>query len=646
MNPRQMAASLAVQLARGLFPAAATLVLLVLTEWVARGELTGETWAEYIHPHIESYLLSWLFLLLIWIAADTLTRLAPLATLAAGAAGLVPAAVNFYTLQLRGEPFLPWDLTQIKEAAGVASAAGLKIQTSMVWSIVLLLILLALSFVLYHRRPRLPVPMRLAAIAAAIAALLGLVFGVYLQPAVTQRLGIYSDAWMQDRYYRWYGVITGFMTNLTNLEIDQPEGYSQEAVDAVLDQVEAAGRFETGPNFPESYGAVTDPEEVHKTPTIIYVMDESYWDVSQLEQYGVTFDIDISPNLHALQQTSAYGKVYSPSFGGGTCDVEFEALTGHSVGFLPSGCKPYQQHVTRPMFALPSYLRSKGYQTAAIHCYYAKYWSRNTAYPNLGFDDFISLEDMHGVDKVRDYYWAGGLVTDASMGQQIIQEYEALKAQSDAPVFLHAVTMQNHTNYNAANYPDEQRVHITSAPAGLSQSTIGALEDFATGVRDADALLGQLVSYFSQVEEPVILVFWGDHYNPIDSGYDVYTATGYASANSADPALHQTTLLMWSNYSSIPVDLGTIAAYEVSPVMMDIFGLEQPLYFQYLNRQLRYGYRSFTGGVAVNWDGSMAGSLTARQETWRQDHWLLQYDLMFGEGYAAQRMGLDFDEEG
>ena len=80
--------------------------------------------------------------------------------------------------------------------------------------------------------------------------------------------------------------------------------------------------------------------------------------------------------------------------------------------------------------------------------------------------------------------------------------------------------------------------------------------------------------------------------------------------------------------------------------MMDIFGLEQPLYFQYLNRQLRYGYRSFTGGVAVNWDGSMAGSLTARQETWRKDHWLLQYDLMFGDGYAAQRMGLDFDEEG
>ena len=639
MKHKQTAA-LGIGLAQGIFPPLAALVFLALTEWVARGELTAETWAEYIRPHYESYVLSWLLLALIWAVVDAVTRLAPLATLAAGGAGLIPAAVNFYTLQLRGEPFLPWDLTQVEEAAGVAAAAGLKVQPSMVWAGAALLALTVLSFFLYRRRGRPVLPVRLAGIAASVAALLALVFGVFLQPAVTQSFGIYPDAWMQDRYYRWYGVITGFMTNLTNLEIDAPEDYSEDAVNALLDEVEAAGKIETGPNFPDSYAAV------EKTPTILYVMDESYWDVSELEQYGVTFDTDISPNLHALQQTSAHGRVYSPSFGGGTCDVEFEALTGYSVGFLPSGCKPYQQHVTHPMFALPSYLKDRGYQTAAVHCYYAKYWSRNTAYPNLGFDDFISLEDMRGVEKVRGYYWKGGLVTDASMGEQIIREYETLKAASDAPVFLHAVTMQNHTNYNAANYPDDQRVHITSAPAGLKASTVGALEDFATGVRDADALLGQLVSYFSQVDEPVILVFWGDHYNPIDSGYDVYTATGYAGADSSDPRLHQTTLLMWSNYSSRPVDLGTIAAYEISPVMMDLFGLDQPLYFQYLNRQLRYGYRSCTGGVTVNWDGSLSSGLTPRQSVWRQDHWLLQYDLMFGEGYALDRMGLALEKTG
>lgn len=644
MKHEHTAAALGVGLVRGIFPPLAAGIFLVLTEWVARGEWTPEIWTEYIRPHYESYILSWMLLALIWAVVDTVTRLAPLATFVSGCAGLVPAAVNFYTLQLRGEPFLPWDLTQVKEAAGVAAAAGLKVQPGMVWAGGALLALTALSHFLYRRRGRPALPVRLVSIAASLAALLALVFGVFLQPAVTQSFGIYPDAWMQDRYYRWYGVITGFMTNLTNLEIDEPEGYSEEAVNALLDETEAAGAIRTGPNFPDSYAARTDPAAIEKEPTIIYVMDESYWDVSELEQYGVTFDTDVSPNLHALQQTSAYGKVYSPSFGGGTCDVEFEALTGHSVGFLPSGCKPYQQHVTRPMFALPSYLKDRGYQTAAVHCYYAKYWSRNTAYPNLGFDDFISLEDMRGVEKVRGYYWKGGLVTDASMGEQIIGEYERLKAASDAPVFLHAVTMQNHTNYNAANYPDDQRVHVTSAPAGLKASTVGALEDFATGVRDADALLGQLVSYFSQVDEPVILVFWGDHYNPIDSGYDVYTATGYASADSADPRLHQTTLLMWSNYSNYQVDLGTIAAYEISPVMMDLFGLEQPLYFQYLNRQLRYGYRSCTGGVTVNWDGTVGRGLTGRQTAWRQDHWLLQYDLMFGKGYALDRMGLQLEK--
>ena len=61
---------------------------------------------------------------------------------------------------------------------------------------------------------------------------------------------------------------------------------------------------------------------------------------------------------------------------------------------------------------------------------------------------------MHGVTKVRKHYWTSGLVTDDSMADQIIGQYEKMKASSDEPVFLHAVTMQNHTNYNKDNYPE------------------------------------------------------------------------------------------------------------------------------------------------------------------------------------------------
>ena len=626
--------------ARMAFPLAASLITVLLGEWIARGALTADTVTSFIFPHAEAYLLAWLFLFLVWLLLDWIFRLPPLSTLGMAVLGCVPCAVNFYTLQLRGEPFLPWDLAQVSEAAGVASAAGIKIQTSMIVTVVVELALMAGSFFLYrgrHKQRWLP---RVAGSAATAAALCLLIFGVYLQPTVCQAIGIVPDAWMQDRYYRYYGVVTGFMTNLSNLEIDKPDNYSEEAVDAILDNVDESQKFSTSPLYPTSYAATTAKDEQVKKPTIIYVMNESYWDVSELEQYGIKFDTDVSANLHALQQTSAYGRAYSPSFGGGTCDVEFEALTGYSVSFLPSGSKPYQQHVTKPMFALPSYLKTQGYQTAAVHCFWAKYWSRDTAYPNLGLDDFISLEDMHGVTKVRKHYWTNGLVTDDSMADQIIGQYETMKASSDEPVFLHAVTMQNHTNYNKDNYPDDQRVKVLEHPAGMKASTVGALEDFATGIRDADAMLGKLTAYFSQVDEPVILVFWGDHYNPIDSNYDVYTTTGYASDSSADPRLHQTTLLMWSNYSQQQVDLGTIAAYDISPVMMDIYGLEQPLYFQFLNRQLRVADRAYTRGVVMNRDGTTTLEPTEFQQRWNQEHWLLQYDLMFGKGYALRPMGL------
>ncbi len=132
-------------------------------------------------------------------------------------------------------------------------------RSSPAWSvtIIVVLVLMAGSFFLYrgrHKQRWLP---RLAGSAATIAALCLLVFGVYLQPAVTQVLGITPDAWMQDRYYRYYGVITGFMTNLTNLEISKPEEYSQEAVDALLDNADESQKFATSPLYSTSYSAVT-----------------------------------------------------------------------------------------------------------------------------------------------------------------------------------------------------------------------------------------------------------------------------------------------------------------------------------------------------------------------------------------------------
>ena len=331
MTHHPSAASLRLHGARLLFPPAATLLFLLLTEYIARGALSGRYLCAVHLPHPEAYLLAWGLLFLVWMAVDWLTRFAPLATLLSALLGCLPATVDFYILQLRGEPLPP-----VGFDAGVRGGRrGLcgghprpeehgRLRRRGAGS---------------DRRLLLPLPgPSEAALGAASGGLRGQHSGRLrphlrgvLQPAVTQSLGILPDAWMQDRYYRYYGVITSFLTNLTNLEIDKPEDYSEEAVNAILDDVEAGEKYTTGPVWPGSYAARTPADEQVKQPTILYVMDESYWDVSELEQYGFQFDTDVSANLHALQQTSAYGRVYSPSFGGGTCDVEFEALTGYSV---------------------------------------------------------------------------------------------------------------------------------------------------------------------------------------------------------------------------------------------------------------------------------------------------------------------------
>ena len=606
---------------------------LVCTEWIQRGTLE-DLWAKYISYHQESFFAAGLLLWLLYGLVFSLTRWHPLAVLLTGCAGCIPATVTFFKLQLRSEPFFPWDLAQASEASDVVSTAGLEMQRSMVMTLLIFAMLIYVAFWL-------PVPKQkwfwripgTVLFAAAITALVG---GVFLNPERSQKdLRVTPDMWYQARYYRNYGVITGFLTNIQNLRIAQPENYSKDSMQALLEDTEAHAKNRKN-LFEGSYASQDKAGQTVTEPDIIYIMNESFWDASELEEYGVEFDRELTPNLTALRQQAAYGKAYSPSFGGGTCDVEFEALTGYSKEFLPAGCKPYQQHVTSPMESLPNYLKTeKGYQTAAIHGYYKRFWSRITAYPNLGLDTFIGLDDMTDPEKKRSEIWKNGLVTDAEMARQIESLYENLLAESDAPVFLHAVTMQNHTSYTKNNYPDDERVKVLSAPAGIDSETLGALEDFATGVWEADAMLGELTAYYESIDRPVILVFWGDHYNPIGSNLSVYTATGYASNDSQDPALHGMPLLIWSNYWQEPVDLGTFGAYEISPAVTELYGLDRPEFFEYLTQQMQSAYRSRTLGVTIETDGTpTTEALTEEQSGWFKNHWLWQYDLMFGKEYS------------
>lgn len=595
-------------------------------EWLHRGTLfSDEFWNERLLPHPEAFILAWLFVLGVYTVISQIFGRHWPAVLILGIIAYGAGTVTYFKLEMRGEPLLPWDFQQLGDFMGVADNVKLSVQPHMIVVAIIFLLCLGLSIMMpssYRGMKRRGLIVRLILTIVGAVMSLGIFFGIYMSKEVCASFHIYEDMWMQDRYYRNYSIVTGFLTNLRVMQFEAPENYSQEAVYERLDQVEKDLSDE--PMYADSYAAEHEKDAV-QTPNIIYVMNESFWDVSRLE--GIAFDRDLTPNLKRLAQQGASGYVYSPSFGGGTCDVEFEVLTGFSLEHLPAGSKPYQQYVTDATPSLAQFLKGQGYSTVAIHGYYERMWSRNTAYPRLGLDDFISIEDMSDPDKRR------GFVSDMEMTQQIIEQYESRK--ENGPVFIHAVTMQNHTTYDESKYPQDELVNVLEHP-GLSEKTLSPLRDFATGVYEADAALGALTDYFSQVEEPTIIVFWGDHFNPFGDGYEIYEKTGYIEkGDTSSPALHQTDLLIWSNYSDTHTDLGTIAAYEVSPVMAELYGLERPIYFDYLLQQMSV-YRTRTRGVTVEANGSFSETMTEEQQQWYNDHWLLQYDQMFGKNFTAQ----------
>ena len=595
-------------------------------EWLHRGTLfSDEFWNERLLPHPEAFILAWLFVLGVYTVISQIFGRHWPAVLILGIIAYGAGTVTYFKLEMRGEPLLPWDFQQLGDFMGVAGNVKLSVQPHMIVVALIFLLCLGLSIMMpspYRGMKRRGLIVRLILTIVGAVMSLGIFFGIYMSKEVCASFHIYEDMWMQDRYYRNYSIVTGFLTNLRVMQFEAPENYSREAVYERLDQVEKDLSDE--PMYEDSYAAEHEKDAV-QTPNIIYVMNESFWDVSRLE--GIAFDRDLTPNLKRLAQQGASGYVYSPSFGGGTCDVEFEVLTGFSLEHLPAGSKPYQQYVTDATPSLAQFLKGQGYSTVAIHGYYERMWSRNTAYPRLGLDDFISIEDMSDPDKRR------GFVSDMEMTQQIIEQYESRK--ENGPVFIHAVTMQNHTTYDESKYPQDELVNVLEHP-GLSEKTLSPLRDFATGVYEADAALGALTDYFSQVEEPTIIVFWGDHFNPFGDGYEIYEKTGYIEkGDTSSPALHQTDLLIWSNYSDTHTDLGTIAAYEVSPVMAELYGLERPIYFDYLLQQMSV-YRARTRGVTVEANGSFSETMTEEQQQWYNDHWLLQYDQMFGKNFTAQ----------
>jgi len=424
--------------------------------------------------------------------------------------------------------------------------------------------------------------------------------------------------------------------------------YSKDLMDQITDYVKS------------NYVSESSASDVK--PNVIVIMSEAFSDPALWP--NITFSQDPAPNLHKLQNSSSAvtGDTITPVFGGGTCDAEYEVLTGNSMYFVNSGDTPYtNNYITEPdPRSLVNVFNDNGYNTVAVHTYYKNaIYPRDVIYPLLGFDSFISEEDMPdatykgtlpgspgepGVNLISDDY-----LTDVIIDQLNKTEESNKDKDVKEPLFLFSVSMENHWSYFRGKYPDDEiDVRVTSDK--LTDTEVGYAEAYLQGIHDADAALGKLIDYIQKnVTTPTIVFFFGDHKPLIgESRNTFFESLGYLKVGDIDKwtfdervEMFRTPYVLWANYE-LPedkiADMGDISDFFIGAKLLDIAGVNKNLYFSFLTA----AYTQFDaittgnnyGGFFENKAGEAYPKPTSDCRTTLEILNRIEFDALYGNKYA------------
>lgn len=312
----------------------------------------------------------------------------------------------------------------------------------------------------------------------------------------------------------------------------------------------------------------TEPKTL---PNIIFIMSESHWDATKL-------DPNIPKNLTPTIQQHQLSQMLSPSFGGGTANVEFEVLTGLNV-YLNKNELIYVSKLKRPIYSLPRYFNQLGYSSTAMHNNGKYFYNRSAVYQNLGFQRFISLENMVTQGNRKDVINQGGWATDDLIYESIRQQLR----HTEQPQFIYAITVENHPMYNDDRFGKD---HFKINKPDLTPATQRQLNTYLTGMQRADEKFKQLIATVKELERPTMIIFFGDHLPNLQKVYDDFEFfdSEEDKIQRKQAKYFETPLAIWSNF---PIDKKQfnreyIPAHFLASRVLAAAGLPLPPYFQFI----------------------------------------------------------------
>ena len=468
--------------------------------------------------------------------------------------GLLGAA-QYYVCMFRGQGFVASDFVSIKAAMNVAGSYDFNPNYWMFVAILMTMFGIILSSRFRGGLVR-GIKKRAAFVAGAIV-VAGAFVGTYffLPQTKDMKVKLYKP---QETYMK-KGSMLAFVRSFRYLVIDKPEGYSVEAVEEIVarysDDAEAA------------------KISCDETPNLILIMNESLCDVNDISEGAITTNIDNLPVIHNLDENTVKGTLYEERRGGGTAIMEFETLTGVTNAFFPIGTIAYQTVLKGDTAALPSQLAANGYQgIIASHPHYPDGYNRQNAYPMLGFKQFVSKDDFKASGHDKKY---GRYISDEAAYDELIEEFETATASSDDPFFAFQVTMQNHAPYDSAETDD---VKITS-----EDTYDEFVEQYMNYAYTSDKQIGRLIEYFEDVDDPTLVVVFGDHAPRFDTSYyQKLLGITTSLTDEQEMSFQRTPIIMWANYDIEEEDLGDTSDNYTAAKIIELLGLKQTGYQRFL----------------------------------------------------------------
>ena len=544
-----------------------------------------------------NFLLNWLLLFALSLLLNAIT-LPFLGTLLIMAFATFWYIANYFVILFRSKPIMPADLKAVGTAREVMGGYSFTPTWQMVLGVLVVIGYAVLIVLVWkNNKPRKKHSIQKQLLwrgVSVVAAVLLMVIGLNTQTFKS----LDSFAWdmVLLKSFHEEGMITTYLKSMFNSIVRKPEGYSRELVNSYL----------------SDYQGIQKTDGIRPT-NIIMIMNEAF---SDLRTVGMNPAIDVMPFIDSLDENTVEGSLYVSVFGGGTCNTEFEALTGNTLAFLGPGAYPYTENVTKPLFSLASYFRDLGYLTEAFHANEPQNWNRNMVYPNLGFESFHSIEDYESFGNVPFLHNLPADTADYNYINAVDKQYR------DRPRFLFNVTMQNHGGYE--RWLDVERA---DSVAENGNDLYVDTQIYLSLIKASDDEVRQLVETYQNSEEPTMIVFFGDHQPALPQVAINEVYSGVMSLLD----MFKSKFFIWTNYDSSELHQAGISANFLPWLILEQGNFSLPPYIQML-REVYEKYPVITSQGVIDIDGNYyTGVAEIIDDPLIQKYQYVQYANLFDE---------------